>query len=144
MLVRVLPIHHSELVRGMLVKRTRVLVANRPRLMRELVLAVVADQPDIEVVGEVNDESQLVEAVEESRPDVVIVAMEEGDQRPALCGFLLGRYPHMRILALAPEQNRGLFYWAFVDVRSKTLESSEAGILSALREHAAVVGALPS
>jgi hypothetical protein len=30
-----------------------VLVANHPRLMRELVMATIADQPDIEVVGEV-------------------------------------------------------------------------------------------
>jgi DNA-binding NarL/FixJ family response regulator len=126
------------------VKRTRVLVANRPRLMRELVLAVVVDQPDIEVVGEVNDESQLVAAVEEARPDVVILALEDSEQRTGLCGFLLGRYPHMKILALAPEQNRGLFYWAFVDIRSKALESSEAGILSALREHSSVVGMLQS
>lgn len=125
-------------------KQTRVLVANRPRLMRELVLAVVIDQPDIEVVGEVDDESQLVETVEESRPDVVIVTLEVGERCTTLCGFLLGRYPHMRILALAPEQNRGLFYWAFVDVRSKALESSEAGILSALREPSAVVGVLQS
>jgi len=125
-------------------KRTRVLVANRPRLMRELVLAVVGEQPDIEVVGEVSEENQLVEAVEEARPDVVILALDGGEQHTALCGFLLGRYPHMKILALAPEQNRGLFYWAFVDVRSKALESSEVGILNALREHPSTVGMLQS
>ena len=123
-------------------KRLRVLVANRPPLIRELVLAVVLEQPDIEVVGEVGDESQLVEAIDESRPDVVILALEGSEQHTALCGFLLGRYPYMKILALAPEQNRGLFYWAFVDVRSKALESSEAGILSALREHPSTLGVL--
>jgi DNA-binding NarL/FixJ family response regulator len=112
--------------------------------MRELVLAVVGDQPDIEVVGEVNEEAQLVEAVEESRPDVVIVALEGAEQCTTLCGFLLGRYPHMKILALAPEQNRGLFYWAFVDVRSRVLESSEDGILNALREHSVLVGIVHS
>jgi DNA-binding NarL/FixJ family response regulator len=110
--------------------------------MRELVLAVVVDQPDIEVVGEVDDENQLLDAVDESRPDVVILALEEGEQRGALCGFLLGRYPHMKLLALAPEQNSGLFYWASVDIRSKALESSEAGILNALREHTSLVGTL--
>lgn len=125
-------------------KRLRVLVANRPRLIRELVLAVVGEQPDIEVVGEVSNESQLVEAVEESRPDIVILALEAGEQHATLCGFLLGRHPHMKILALAPEQNRGLFYWAFVDVRSRALESSEDGILSALREHPSTVGMLQS
>jgi DNA-binding NarL/FixJ family response regulator len=108
--------------------------------MRELVLAVIADQPDIEVIGEVQDESALAEAVEEALPDVLILALDDADKRVAQCGFFLGRYPHMKILALAPEQNRGLFYWAIVDVRTKPLESSEAGILNALRERSSLVG----
>jgi len=122
------------------VKRVRVLVANHPRLMRELVLAVIADQPDIEIIGEVQEESQLAEAVEDAEPDILILALEDADKRIAQCGFLLGRYPQMRILALAPEQNLGLFYWATVDVRTRPLESSEAGILSALRERPSLVG----
>jgi len=122
------------------VKRVRVLVANHPRLMRELVLAVIADQPDIEIVGEVQEESQLAEAVEDAEPDILILALEDADKRIAQCGFLLGRYPQMRILALAPEQNLGLFYWATVDVRTRPLESSEAGILNALRERPSLVG----
>jgi len=123
-----------------LVKRTRVLVANRPRLMRELVMATIADQPDIEVVGEVRNESDLTEIVEQVQPDVLIIAMDEPEKRLGQCGFLLGRYPQMRIMALAPEQNRGVFYWAIVDIRTKPLESSEAGILNALRERPALVG----
>ncbi len=123
-------------------KRVRVLVANRPRLMRELVLAVIADQPDIEVIGEVHDENELAGAVEEAQPDVLILALEDANKRVAQCGFLLGRYPQMKILALAPEQNRGLFYWAVIDVRTKPLESSEAGILNALRERPSLVGAI--
>jgi AmiR/NasT family two-component response regulator len=122
------------------VKRVRVLVANRPRLMRELVLAVIADQPDIEVIGEVHDENELAQAVEEAQPDVLILALEDANKRVVQCGFLLGRYPQMKIVALAPEQNRGLFYWAVVDVRTKPLESSEAGILSALRDRPSLVG----
>ena len=115
-------------------KRVRVLVANRPRLMRELLITTISDQPDIELVGEVGDESDLAELVEQVRPDVLIVTMDEPEKRSGQCGFLLGRYPNMRILALAPEQNRALFYWAIVDIRTKPLESSEAGILSAMRE----------
>ena len=121
-------------------KRVRVLVANRPRLMRELVLAVIADQPDIELIGELQDEKELAEAVEEAHPDILILTLDDADERVAQCGFLLGRYPQMKILALAPEQNRGVFYWATVDVRTKPLESSEAGILSALRERPSLVG----
>jgi AmiR/NasT family two-component response regulator len=126
------------------VKRVRVLVANRPRLMRELVMATISDQPDIEIVGEVADELDLTEVVEQVQPDVLILAMNEHEKSLGLCGFLLGRYPQMRILALAPEQNRGIFYWAFVDIRTKALESSEAGILNAVRERPALVGAAQS
>ena len=72
----------------------------------------------------------------------MILALEDGEQRTTLCGFLLGQYPHMKILALAPEQNRGLFYCGVCGRRSKALKSSEAGILNALREHPSVVGML--
>lgn len=122
-------------------KRVRVLVANRPRLMRELVMATISDQPDIEIVGEVADEDQLVEAVEQAQPDVLILAMDEPEKRVGQCGFLLGRYPQMKILALAPEQNRGTYYWASIDIRTKPVESSEAGILNAVRERPLLVGA---
>src|ERR1700732_370134 len=104
---------------GRTMKRGRVLIANRPRLMRELVVATISDQPDIEVVGEVADSGDLTELVEQVQPDVLIVTMDEQEQRLGLCGFLLGRYPQMRILALAPEQNLGVFYWAIVDIRTK-------------------------
>ncbi len=127
-------------IEDFLLKQLRVLVANRPRLMRELVLAIIADQPDIEVIGELQNEDELAEAVEEARPDILILALDHGDKRAAECGFLLGRYPQMKIVALAPEENRGMFYWATVEVRTKPLESSEAGILSALRERPSVVG----
>jgi AmiR/NasT family two-component response regulator len=124
-------------------KRVRVLVANQPRLMRELIVTTIADQPDIELVGEVGNQADVIEVVEQVRPDVLILGMDRRGEHNAQCGFLLGRYPEMRILALAPEQNRALFYWAIVDIRSKPLESSEAGILNAVRQRAPLVGLTP-
>jgi DNA-binding NarL/FixJ family response regulator len=122
------------------VKRVRVLVAVGPRLMRELILATIADQPDFEIVGELTDGGGLTEAVEQVRPEVLILALDETANRPSQCGFLLGRYPEMRILVLTPEQNRALFYWAIVDIRTRPLESSEASILAALRERPVLAG----
>jgi DNA-binding NarL/FixJ family response regulator len=121
-------------------KRIRVLVANQPRLMRELIMTTIADQPDIELVGDIGKQEDLADAVALSRPDVLILAMDEREKYRTQCGFLLGRYPEMRILALAPEQNRAQFYWAIVDIRSKSLESSEAGILGAVRQQAQIIG----
>jgi chemotaxis response regulator CheB len=115
------------------VRKVRVLVANRPRLMRELVLATIAEQPDIEVVGETDYESEVTELVERTRPDVLIIGLEDREERSGLCGFVLGRYPDMKVLAVAAERNSSIFYWAFVDIRSKPVETSEEGILAALR-----------
>ncbi|MFZ0292198.1 MAG: hypothetical protein WAL52_01240 [Candidatus Sulfotelmatobacter sp.] len=68
-------------------RRVRVLVANHPRLMRELVLATITDQPDIEVVGEVQNEGELAEIVEQVLPDVLIIAMDERAYRITRVGL---------------------------------------------------------
>ena len=103
-------------------------------------MTTIADQPDIELIGDIGKQEDLADAVALSRPDVLIIAMDEREKYRTQCGFLLGRYPEMRILALAPDQNRAQFYWAVVDVRSKSLESSEAGILEAVRQQAQIIG----
>ncbi len=108
--------------------------------MRDLLLSTIADQPDIEVIGEVFEESQLIEVVDELQPDALILSLDSPEKHSALCGFLLGRHPKMKILALAPERNQGLYYWAVVSIRSQQLESSEATLLDALRAHPPLVG----
>jgi DNA-binding NarL/FixJ family response regulator len=114
-------------------RNVRVLVANRPRLMRELVLATLFDQPDIEVVGEVENEADILKVVEEKRPDYLIVSLDKRRSRPPVCDVLLSKYPNMKILALAPEENSSVFYWASLDIHSFDVESSEDGILQTLR-----------
>ncbi|HET7212676.1 MAG TPA: hypothetical protein VFL79_03755 [Terriglobia bacterium] len=114
-------------------RNIRVLVANRPRLIRELLLATIADQPDIEVVGEVQNEADILGAVEEEQPDFLIVALDNPLSRPAVCDILLEKFPSMKILAVAPERNSSVFYWASIDIHSFDVEASEEGILNALR-----------
>jgi DNA-binding NarL/FixJ family response regulator len=114
-------------------RKIRVLVANRPRMMRDLVIAMLSDQPDIEVVGETETERGLTELVDRTRPNFVIIALDDKKTRLDLCGFLLGRYPDMRILAVSAEQSDSLCYFAFVDIRSKSIQTSEEGLLNALR-----------
>ena len=114
-------------------EKIRVLVANRPRLMRELVLATISDQPDIEIMGEIRDDAEIVQIVAESHPDVVIIALDNPEERPVLCDELLTRYPQLRVLALAPERNSSVIFWSVVAIHSTGIESSEEGILGALR-----------
>lgn len=113
--------------------KVRVLIANRPRLMRDVVMATLADQPDIEIVGETQNDNEITELVEKVRPDFVIIALDEPESRPGICGFLLGRYPHLKVLAIAPDKNVSVCYWAFMDLRSKRFQTSEENLLGALR-----------
>jgi DNA-binding NarL/FixJ family response regulator len=111
----------------------RVVVANQPRLMREMVLETITEQPDIEIVAEIQNENDIAQAVEGTHPDFLIITLENSDQRPLLCDVLLRRYPEMRILALAPELNISMFFWASLDIQSSPVEASQAGILGSLR-----------
>jgi AmiR/NasT family two-component response regulator len=113
------------------VNRVRVLVANRPRLMRELVLATITDQLDVEVVGETDETLDITRVVEEKHPDVVIVALEA--QTGSFCALLLEHHPELKIIAIALEHNRAMLYWASPDLQSIPVECSEEGILSAVR-----------
>lgn len=124
-------------------RKIKVLIANRPRLMRELVMATISDQSDIEVVGVLEDEATIPRMVEQSQPDVLIIASDRPEDRPHLCDILLERYPHLRILALAPQQDTTVFYWASLDIRSNRIENSEESILNALRGRKLVASTVP-
>lgn len=116
-------------------KKIRVLVANRPRLIRELILATFAEQPDIEIVGEVREGEyeNIIRTVDETQPEFLILGLDKPEARPPLCDTLLRRHPEMKILAVAENNESSVFYWAKLDIRSIPLETSEAAILDALR-----------
>ncbi len=111
----------------------RVLVANRPRLIRELVMATISDQPDIEIVGEIQEELELSKAVEQTRPDFLIVALEKSNRLPDVCQSILYNFPLVRIIAIAPDRNSSMCYWTSLRIQSNQIEASEAGVLSAIR-----------
>jgi DNA-binding NarL/FixJ family response regulator len=121
-------------------KLIRVLVANRPRLMRELILETLADQPGIEIVGEVTDDLEIPDRVHQTLPDFLVIALDEPGRRPDICETILRAHPEVRILAVASGQNRTICYWASFDIHSDDIEPSEAGILNAVRNIAAGVG----
>ena len=114
-------------------KNIRVLVANQPRLMRELVLATIGDQPDIEIVGEIDNEIEMERAIAITRPDFVIVALDKSNRLTAICDLALQKNPHIKVIAVAPERNSTMFYWASLEIKSHRIEASEDGVLGALR-----------
>jgi len=111
----------------------RVLVANRPKVMREALLGTLADQPWIEVVGEVSNDADIPDHVLRTFPDLLVIAVDEPGKRPSLCDALLQKYPGLRIIAVAPYQDYSVCYWASLDIHSDDIEPSEAGFLGAVR-----------
>jgi chemotaxis response regulator CheB len=110
----------------------RILVANSPKLMRQVVLAALVDQPGIEVVGEVSDEKDILNQFHATLPDLLVIGLEEGDERPAICDRVLREHPDLRIIAVASRKDRTLYYWASFDIHCADIEPSAAGILSAV------------
>jgi chemotaxis response regulator CheB len=123
-------------------KAIRVLVANRPRLMREMILTTFADQPDIEIVGEVGEESEIFESVKRTLPNFVVIALDDPGVRPPICDELLREHPEVRVIAVAPEKNFVVYYWASLNIHSNDIEASEEGILSAMRARMVANGAV--
>jgi len=116
-------------------KSIRVLVANHPRLMRESVLTTFADQPDIEIVGEVADESEISASVKKTLPNVVVIALDRPGTRPHICDELLREHPEVRVLAVAADKNCVVYYRASFEIYSNNIEASEEGMLGAMRRN---------
>lgn len=112
---------------------TRVLVANSPKLMREIVLATLTDHQDIEIVGEVSDEAEILPRMQTALPDLIVIALDETGARPEICDRVLGEFPKVRIIAVAARKDRSVFYWASFDIHANDIEASPQGFLSAVR-----------
>ncbi len=123
----------TEENRGNAVAKVKVLVANQPRLMRELVLEMITDHDDIEVVGEVAQEASILEKVDEFRPEFLITTLRRSEAMPALCDLLWERFPRLKVIALQSESNDSVLYWVNLNVQATRIETSEKGILDVLQ-----------
>ncbi len=123
-------------------KVIRILVANRPRLMRELLLATLAERPNIEIVGEVSNEAEIPASVKRTAPDLLLISLDDLGQRPRICDTVLRANPDVRIVAVASEHNRSVCYWASLqlDIHCSDIEPSEEGILGVMRNISAGIG----
>lgn len=121
-------------------RQLRVLVANSPRLMREIVIDTFTNQPDITIVGEVSDDSEIAARVEETHPDFLFIALDDPRERPSMCDAILRLHPEVNIIAVSPREDRGVRYWASFNIHSAIIESSEEAILDAMRRAASLAG----
>jgi chemotaxis response regulator CheB len=111
----------------------RVLVANRPRLFRGLVMSTLSEQKGVSIVGEAENENDVPSLVAETKPDFLLIGLDESRRRPPLCDQLLRKFPGLRIFAVAPNTNIGILYWASLEIHSTTMEASKDALLEVMR-----------
>ena len=112
----------------------RILVANHPKLMRDAVLATFTGQPDMEIVGEVSDNAEVEDRVNQTSPDLLITTLDDTGERPAICDSVFKAHPRITIIAVSSRKNHISCYWAALQIKSKNIEPSEESMLLAARE----------
>ncbi|HEY6389621.1 MAG TPA: hypothetical protein VIX91_28385 [Candidatus Acidoferrum sp.] len=99
----------------------RVLVANGPRLFRELVVSTLLKHSGIKIVGEAKNEKDVPSLVAETKPNVLLIARDELRLHPSMCDQLLHKFPGLRIVAVEPNTNLGTLYRASLEIYSTTM-----------------------
>jgi DNA-binding NarL/FixJ family response regulator len=110
------------------VERARIALVELPRIMREIIERAVADQPDMEIVGEL-PASTLPEALDGAGVDVVISGT---NYDCASLRELLDERPRLKVLAVA-DDGRDAFLFELRPTRTRLGEVSPQTIVDAIR-----------
>ena len=92
-------------------KPIRVLLADLPGIYGEVLHAVLAREPDMAVVGQVEGNLDIL-AASRHNTDVVILGVSQTDGPPGICSHLLSESPALKILTVSlHNNNHGIGYW---------------------------------
>jgi hypothetical protein len=81
---------------------TKILFAIRPKLLRDALCAQLAALGEVQVVGEVDNDLDLLLAVRATKANVVLHSWRD-DAMPALYTHLLQEYPGLVAIGVAPD-----------------------------------------
>ena len=121
--------------------RIRILIADDHELVRSAIAAVLADEPNFEVVGQASDAREAIRMVQRLKPDVVVMDVD----MPRVNGvdatrLIRGTWPSVRVVSLSfsdceetAQSMRDAGAFAYV-----TKSSPMSVLVEAIREAAAV------
>jgi DNA-binding NarL/FixJ family response regulator len=70
-------------------------------MLRDILCNAMAGEPDLAVVGQVADDEALLEAVQQTHPEVVVLGV--GVERSPPLGELLGAHPYVTVLTVSAD-----------------------------------------
>lgn len=82
--------------------KIRVLLANHPVMVPDAIRQLVAEQEDMDLVGDCRGPMKILQETGRANADAVIL-MQEGTEEAGICTQLLEVYPDLVILSVTPE-----------------------------------------
>src|SRR6266478_6353947 len=92
-------------------KTFRILMANQPKLMRELLVEMLEEESWIEIVGEVPHESEIRELVQKTAPDLLVVTADKPGRRAVILPAAAAGIPGMATIAVRSDENSHVSFW---------------------------------
>lgn len=110
----------------------RVLLAVDPPLLRDLLAHTIAEEPDMEVVGEVADGVGVLLAVARTGANVVLHS-NTGNGLSSTCSHLFAEYPGLLVIGIDPGDEEAVMYRQEI-VATPTTAGID-GLCTAIRSH---------
>jgi hypothetical protein len=92
------------------IHQIQILLASLPVVLEELVAQLIQQQPDMQLVGHVQGEVELLLAVRHDL-DVLILGAPTAQPLPGICTHLLGEYPGLKIVVITASGDLAVLYW---------------------------------
>jgi hypothetical protein len=92
------------------VEKVNVLLVGMRGILGEIVREIVADQPDMEIAGELQDLGELRSSRRLDRSGVVIACRDDESELPDDIRDLLGRHPGLTLLTVRGDGRHGSIY----------------------------------
>lgn len=110
----------------------RVLLANHPMMIPDVIRQLVEEQEDMQLVGDCRGPMHILQETGRTKADAVILA-HEAAKETSLCSQLLAVYPDLTILSVTPDLASG-FTQQLRSSRRDCVTVPQQNIIQSLRE----------
>jgi DNA-binding NarL/FixJ family response regulator len=90
-------------------RQIRVLLARMPKMLLDILSHVVASEPDMVVVGWVNDDEDLLAATRRARANVILVRQAAENEQEKYASLLFAR-PKLKVVAIVGDGKTGFVH----------------------------------
>ncbi len=100
----------------------RILIADLPEVVVEMLDQAIQQQPDLEWLGNVQGWEEI--AVTVAQTDVLILGVEDVYALPEACFYFLRNQPNLKILLLTITDDEAIAYWRALHCHQLQITSS--------------------